>query len=83
MDWETNIGQSRLTSAIQAEEFNMVALLRPKIYPDGNMWCVLYGDNLQEGVCGFGDTPYRAVLTFNKAWNDPLSKTETRGAEHG
>lgn len=43
--------------------------LRPRIIKDGNQWCVLYGDNLQEGVAGFGDTPHLAILDFNKAWN--------------
>lgn len=41
-------------------------LLKPKVFPDGNQWCVLYGDNLQEGVCGFGNTPALAVEDFNK-----------------
>lgn len=31
---------------------------------DGNQWCVLYGDNLQVGIAGFGDTPYKAMLAF-------------------
>lgn len=44
-------------------------VLRPKIYPDGNQWCALYGDNLQDGVCGFGDTPEAAAAAFDKAWN--------------
>lgn len=43
--------------------------LRPRITKDGNQWCVLYGDNLQEGIAGFGDTPHLAILDFNKAWN--------------
>lgn len=43
-------------------------LLRPKMYPDGNAWCALYGDNLQEGVAGFGDTPAAAAVNFDIAW---------------
>lgn len=57
---------------VEAAEYNLVALLRPTITIDGNQWCVLYGDNLQDGVAGFGDTPYLAVLDFTKAWNRPL-----------
>jgi len=33
---------------------------------DGNMWCVLHGENLQEGICGFGRTRALAFLQF--AW---------------
>lgn len=40
-------------------------IYKPKIFPDGNQWCVLLGNNLQEGVTGFGDTPYEAVRNFN------------------
>lgn len=28
---------------------------------DGDMWCALLGENLQEGVAGFGDTPQEAL----------------------
>lgn len=40
-------------------------LLKPRLFPDGNQWCALYGDNIQEGLCGFGDTPAKAVLDFD------------------
>jgi hypothetical protein len=43
-------------------------LLRPRIFPDGNMWCALYGDNLQDGVCAFGETPDAASIQFDIEW---------------
>lgn len=43
-------------------------LMRPDIYPDGNMWCALYGEDLQRGVCGFGETPDLACEDFDKNW---------------
>jgi len=43
-------------------------LLRPRMMPDGNRWCALYGDNLQEGVSGFGDTPNEASVQFDAEW---------------
>lgn len=43
-------------------------LLRPPIYPDGDQWCVLLGENLMEGVAGFGPTPDEAAAAFDKAW---------------
>jgi len=44
------------------------AVFRPTISMDGNQWCALYGDNLQDGVCGFGDTPAAAMSAFDLAW---------------
>ena len=48
------------------------ALYRPKIFIDGNQWCALYGDNLQEGVAGFGDSPTKAMWDFDLAWHKDL-----------
>ena len=31
---------------------------------DGNRWCILYGENLQEGVCGFGKHIHEAIVNF-------------------
>lgn len=44
-------------------------MMRPKVFLDGDSWCALYGENIQEGVCGFGDTPADAVNDFNNCWN--------------
>jgi hypothetical protein len=41
-----------------------IAALNPKFSKDGNLYCYLYGDNLQEGIAGFGDTPYMAAVDF-------------------
>ena len=43
-------------------------LYRPKIFIDGNQWCALYGDNLQDGVAGFGESPANAMSAFDAAW---------------
>ena len=48
-------------------------LYRPKLAIDGNQWCALYGENLQDGVVGFGDSPYEAMEAFDKAWFEKLS----------
>lgn len=44
------------------------AIYRPALTIDGNQWCALYGENLQDGVAGFGDTPAAAMLAFDHAW---------------
>ena len=33
-------------------------------YLDGKEWCVLHGENIQSGVCGFGSTPKEATDNF-------------------
>jgi hypothetical protein len=43
------------------------AALKPSLKKDGDMWCALLGDNLQEGVSGFGSTPARALAAFDTA----------------
>ena len=43
-------------------------LFRPLLSADGTKWCALYGENLQEGVAGFGDTPDEAMRDFDQAW---------------
>ena len=69
-DWQTAYNLMR--ASVEYQEFNLVALLKPRIFIDGSMWCVLYGENLQDGVAGFGETPELAVFEFNKAWRTPL-----------
>lgn len=48
-------------------------LWRPALKRDGDQWCALYGENLQEGVSGFGPTPDMAMSAFDKAWHEHLS----------
>ena len=44
---------------------------------DGNQWCVLAGDNLQEGICGFGATPMQAVDNFrDDFYNESITHKE-------
>lgn len=51
------------------QDLSLVESLKPSITKDGDQWCCLYGDNLQEGIAGFGDTPYQAILNFNTEFN--------------
>jgi hypothetical protein len=53
---------------VEIERKRPFMLLRPKMFPDGKQWCALYGENLQEGVCGFGDTPELAAISFDINW---------------
>lgn len=66
--------------AVEAQEMNLVRLLKPRIFIDGNAWCVLYGEGLQDGIAGFGKTPRLAVYAFNRAWDTAVQPT-SHGAE--
>ena len=53
------------TISLQAEP---CFLFRPSLSIDGNKWCALYGENLQDGVAGFGGSPHEAMQDFNRRW---------------
>lgn len=62
-------------AAAQAERPS--AIYRPALSIDGNQWCALYGDNLQDGVAGFGDSPAEAMHAFDTAWAAKLAMSAT------
>ena len=73
-NWDKDLThQSEMNALIEAKEMNLVKLLNPKIFIDGKKWCVLYSENIQDGICGFGDTPRLAVYDFNKSWDVSLN----------
>lgn len=49
-------------------------LYRPAISIDGDKWCALYGEDLQNGVAGFGDSPEQAMQAFDSAWLQKLNR---------
>ncbi len=58
--------QSQMINIQTNNLYNLINTLRCKITKDGNSWCCLYGENLQEGVAGFGETPHESVMNFAK-----------------
>jgi hypothetical protein len=56
------------------EQIRPFMLLRPSISVDGDQWCALYGENLQDGVAGFGDSPESAAKAFDAAWITDLEQ---------
>lgn len=52
---------------------NPSVLYRPHLSIDGDQWCALYGENLQDGVAGFGSSPYEAMLNFDENWYRKLN----------
>jgi len=41
---------------------------KPTIGADGDMWCVLLGDDLVNGIAGFGKTVAEAMIEFDQAF---------------
>lgn len=58
--WNNEIGP-RL---VNVEIWSAINSLGIKPYKDGKQWCFLFGDNIQEGICGFGDTICEAAFNF-------------------
>lgn len=49
-------------------------MLLPKLSLDGDQWCALFGENLQDGVAGFGDSPDEAYYDFDQEWFKKLPR---------
>ena len=73
------------TEHLEREKSLTVELLRPfrlmktRIFADGNEWCVLYGENLQDGVSGFGSSPEEASRNFDLAWHARMCGDAKKG----
>ncbi len=43
--------------------------MKPRVYVAAHGgWCAVYGDDVQSGVVGYGDTPEAACQAFDKEW---------------
>lgn len=58
------------------------AIYRPALLQDGDKWCALFGENLQEGVAGFGDTPEAAMRAFDHAWLTERTPAAVRASKN-
>ncbi|MCM5682929.1 hypothetical protein M8A51_25685 [Schlegelella sp. S2-27] len=67
------LSHAAIQSAAAQQERPSV-LYRPAMSIDGNQWCALYGDNLQDGVAGFGASPSDAMHDFDRAWDRALGQ---------
>ena len=71
---ETLQHQEKMNILIEQVEYNKFMMLKPKVSIDGNQYCVLYGEDLQVGIAGFGATLYLAILDFNQQFYIPIKK---------
>lgn len=78
--WENQVLMEAAGNALwlSEERLRPSMLLQPRLSIDGNKWCALYGENLVEGVAGFGDSPAEAYTDFDSNWNEKLPKTQGR-----
>ena len=51
------------------QQYKRFSMLKPRVFKDGNMWCVLYGGNLMEGIVGFGETIHKAIMDWERDFN--------------
>ena len=66
--------------AVVTQEFQIAAsemqrpcvLFRPSISMVGKQYCVLYGESIQNGVTGFGDSVAEAMINFDKEFNKKI-----------
>ena len=57
--------------------------LRPALERIGRKWRALYGENPQDGVAAFGDTPDEAFADFDKKWFTHRGPSGFRGHAKG
>ena len=62
----------------EAERVRPSVLFRPRIGIDGSQWLAIYGENIQDGVCGCGDSPDAAMRNFDRAWSARLDGATLR-----
>lgn len=63
---------------IETAEMNLVIIFGAKLSIDGDQWCWLYGEDLQNGIAGFGKSPYLAALDFNVNFRKELPRRPRR-----
>lgn len=54
----------------QLTKLDLIEKLKPKFSIDGDQYCYLYGESLQEGIAGFGSTANEAMGAFYLAFHN-------------
>lgn len=61
--------------AVAAEQQRPCVIFGAELFIDGRQWCALVGKDIASGVCGFGDSPEKAMAAFDAAWTRSLEAT--------
>lgn len=80
-----SFGMAQHYMACAAESASMVAgehsrpcvVFRPVPSKDGDHYCVLFGEDLAQGVAGFGKSMAEAMTDFDKNWYASLPSKAT------
>jgi len=72
--WNEKFNEEQRQIQLYYENLNYIAtrpssVYKPRLFKDGDQWCALFGENIQEGVSGFGVSPEKAFLDFDREWN--------------
>lgn len=63
---EESIRAAQYNAAL--EQMQPSVLYRPRLFVDGDCYCALYGENLHDGIAGFGKTAQEAMRDFDERW---------------
>lgn len=71
---DSSVALERLSSYMADQDSrqavtHLVSSLKPQFGIHGAKYYFLLGESISDGVAGFGDTPYEAMLDFNKNFN--------------
>ena len=65
------IANQAIQNLQEQQVMQCIDLMKPNLSRDGDQFCYLLGDNLHDGVAGFGDTIWQAALNFHIAiWGE-------------
>lgn len=67
--------QEKLNYHITKNQLVFIETFNIKPYKDGNQWCVILGENIQEGIVGFGNSPFEAIVNFNNNMYQSLKQS--------
>lgn len=67
--WQGNqIGNDISAQVQEKRQLQVIEILKPAFGKDGNQYFFLLGENLQDGIAGFGNTVSEAVSDFYKSY---------------
>ena len=68
LEYEFNemLFQEKSMQIQRQNELMLVSNLNATLSIDGDSYCWLVGDDIQNGVAGFGKSAYEAMIDFNK-----------------
>jgi len=64
--YDARIFQEQMDTTLELSR--PAVIWKVRVFPDENKWCALYGEDIQNGVAGFGDTPDAATRDFDRNW---------------